>query len=155
MAISFVAREIVKYFYSNAIGNNNNSLHASSSDGYQFINLFKTLSSLITPPTDTEFTLPLIDSKNGVLGITHFLNFITIIFIVGVFLKRCLQEYERLTFSQVLLLHDQWKRFYNGLHSVSLNINKVSNDVVTDRETRLYCLCDARLLIVINSKANR
>ena len=41
---------------------------------------------------------------------------------------------------------------------MSLNINKVSNDVVIDRETSLYCLkkclCDARL-IVINSKANR
>ena len=37
---------------------------------------------------------------------------------------------------------------------MSLNINKVSNDVVIDRETRLYCLCGARL-IVINSKANR
>ena len=46
------------------------SLDLISSDGYQFINLFKTLSGLIAPPPDSEVATPLIDSKNGVLGKT-------------------------------------------------------------------------------------
>lgn len=66
------------------------SLDLISSDGYQFINLFKTLSGLIAPPPNSELATPLIDSKNGVLGKIsdiHFLFNIKTVFFRRVFKK--------------------------------------------------------------------
>jgi tetratricopeptide (TPR) repeat protein len=74
-------------------------------------NLFKDLAQLIEKPNEDGSSRSIINIK-GVLGI---------------FVKNCCHEFQKLTFSQVTALHRQWKEFIdNSTDSHVINIKKLS-----------------------------
>jgi hypothetical protein len=104
-------QQVEKVFNATAKNTFMENLQRVSLNSFHLHNLFKDLAQLIEKPNEDGSSRSIINIK-GVLGI---------------FVKNCCHEFQKLTFSQVTALHRQWKEFIdNSTDSHVINIKKLS-----------------------------